>query len=826
MPGPAGWTFERSAEVLSAARAIEARGENLYVLSLFGLHHWDGKRWHHLFDADDRVFGPQRPSLVALSPRDIWIAANGKLFHWNGNSVEATDPGLVGAEVRSLWGDGTRLIAVTNHGLHELQGRFWRPVFGSQKLRAATGYGDTGILAVGDEGAIFERRGTAWIRHQSGTNADLRAVTTLSGGAWAVGDGGTVLGLGPTGWSRLGGAEAAQLTSIGLDRGIVVVGGQSTTGLLLRWDGTRWEKRSIGHAAPLLASNGDVLWVAPGGSPIERWQGGCSEALEPIPGGVERLFSQAGRLWSVGWNGIMRRERDGRWSTVHARRRVDEGLPLWRSPRGTLWSIEQGALARSDGGPVPDRAHTGGVLAGTSDDDVWIGGRDATIHHWDGKRATSHRFDVPVPDAEVQSIWISSTGEVWAAVSNFRQWPRQGGVLGKWDGKRWSVEPLPGNAAPVSILPGPGREPWVLARSQKDYDAILMRRERGVWTPHVLGTDLQLTDVAVAEGELWALDELPALLRRRGDRWQSESVPLDRADRLYGDARHLLVAGERGGRPLIARRSRGRWTDLDIGFQAVALSVDRSGDIWIVGAGGNVARWNGRSLAKMNVGAGVKLVAVWSDGSEAWAGTEGGELYRYREGSWRSEEERLHWGQLVGFAGDDRRLVAATSSGLNTWNGERWSFSKFDKVIVALHMDSTGVWVLDQYGGIWREGDFGWEKVGSPVPEGARHWAFLPDGTIALDGTQGLTRWSPTGQQTVEDGFRVKQPSGIRIDERRAWIVANEGVFLVDRDRATRRWSKPRRIGDQPSLATNGQVLWAGGMALLRFTPDRAPNAH
>ncbi len=54
-------------------------------------------------------------------------------------------------------------------------------------------------------------------------------------------------------------------------------------------------------------------------------------------------------------------------------------------------------------------------------------------------------------------------------------------------------------------------------------------------------------------------------------------------------------------------------------------------DVWAVGWGGTILRWDGRAWARVSSGATVDLLGVWGSGpSDVWAVGEGGTILRYR----------------------------------------------------------------------------------------------------------------------------------------------------------------------------------------------------
>ncbi|QEV21466.1 hypothetical protein [Streptomyces alboniger] len=224
--------------------------------------------------------------------------------------------------------------------------------------------------------------------------------------------------------------------------------------LLLRWDGTAWQRQSL----PKIRWQGELLSVA-ATSPAEAWAVGRDSA------GGARLLRFDGAAWTES--------------------RPPRGVVLTKvvAGGGETWLIgsrdgAQVLLRRDDGGwrdlPVPPGAVHG--LHIKAADDVWAAGETdttAAVSHWNGQEWKQTVVD-GFPRSAVGTVLAVSPTEVWAGgTSGF-----VGGPVGKpippllvrFDGQAWSRVPMPTDFGSVSSLAPTtsGALGWVaVARSQK-----------------------------------------------------------------------------------------------------------------------------------------------------------------------------------------------------------------------------------------------------------------------------------------------------------------------------------------------------------------------
>ncbi|WP_369217613.1 hypothetical protein [Streptomyces flavofungini] len=224
--------------------------------------------------------------------------------------------------------------------------------------------------------------------------------------------------------------------------------------LLLRWDGTAWQRQKVpgagwqGELLSVAASSPKAAWAvgrdSAGGARLLRLDGSTWRESRPPSGVVlDKVVAGGGETWLTG-------ARSGAQALLRWDGRGWRDLPV---PPGSVYGLH--------------------ILA---PDDVWAAGETASgaaVSHFDGtawQQTTVSGF----PRSAVGSVLAVSPTEVWAGgTAGF-----VGGPVGKpippllmrFDGQTWSRVTVPADFGGItSLAPGPSGElAWVsVARSQK-----------------------------------------------------------------------------------------------------------------------------------------------------------------------------------------------------------------------------------------------------------------------------------------------------------------------------------------------------------------------
>lgn len=224
--------------------------------------------------------------------------------------------------------------------------------------------------------------------------------------------------------------------------------------LMLRWDGTAWQRQSLpkadwqGDLLSIAATSATAVWAvgrdSAGGARLLRYDGTAWREIRP-PRGVllTKVVTGGGETWLIG-------SRDG--AQVLLRR------------DGSGWQDM----------PVPPGAVYGMHIVAA--DDIWAAGSAnsaATVSHWNGQEWQQTIVD-GFPRSAVGSVLAVSPTEVWAGgTAGFIGGPAGKPIpplLVRWDGNGWSRVTVPTTFGSISSLApaASGKLGWVsVANSQK-----------------------------------------------------------------------------------------------------------------------------------------------------------------------------------------------------------------------------------------------------------------------------------------------------------------------------------------------------------------------
>ena len=234
----------------------------------------------------------------------------------------------------------------------------------------------------------------------------------------------------------------------------------SKLGLVLHWDGSRWQVAWWDQAWNTLPQDvGAVAAV----SPRDVWATGDRAATPPRPG-LEALVEH--------WDGV-------RWQTVPVSGTSVLGVAALS--RRDVWAVgsgDQGGLIEHWDGvrwrvvyePGPHRVCCSGIAA-LARDDVWAAGGSLAPNpnvalHWDGRHWQSLVLPV-VKDSLLWTLTAISAYDVWAVGTvNASTHPKT--LIEHWDGVRWRVVPSPNVAGHANFLFGvagvSARDVWAVGR--------------------------------------------------------------------------------------------------------------------------------------------------------------------------------------------------------------------------------------------------------------------------------------------------------------------------------------------------------------------------
>lgn len=332
----------------------------------------------------------------------------------------------------------------------------------------------------------------------------------------------------------------------------------------------------VGAAGTILHLNSGVARIVPGGTSLLSGVWGVPMAQPGLPP----------QVWICGAQGtVLRQEGDGFVRQAPPLGDNDLLLSIWGSGPQDVWTVgvrddTQGVLWHFDGvrwsAPSPP---SGAALPwlwavwGSAADDVWIAGEEGTLLHWDG--ATLRRAPFPEPTEALHRIFGTGRGDVWVA-----------GGLGAYH--------IGDDQVPRHYYTGSNSVLFGLWGDRPDdYWAVgtggaLTHWNGANWQALSTGSLYSLNSAfSPATDDLWAVGAYGVILHSSGTSGNDfSSVPEG----------NLMLGAYHG------------------------VWGSAANNVWMVGDGGRVSRWNGLRMSANILDAGVgDLRGVWGSGDqELW----------------------------------------------------------------------------------------------------------------------------------------------------------------------------------------------------------------
>ena len=427
----------------------------------------------------------ESPSPLSISLRSVWASAPddawavgelGALLHYDGTGWRAAEQG-VNATLNAVWGAA--------------RDKIW---------------------AVGDAGTVLFYNGTSWSPLPGlSVTANLTSVQGNAAGddVWIAGGAGTLLHLeGGTFVQKTGPLAGYQYSGIAYSAPDFVVFSTTTQGKQMAvWNGTAFSTLTLSIPEDFfsygMSGAPDTAWavgytILSGiASPAVLRIGRTTTERVPVVAGPTVRYLRgvharaANDVWMVGDEGTA-----FRWNGERLIRLASTESPgllgVSAASADAAFAVGSGgALARWNGysfvTPPPLPTPTTGVFyqatVSSGPSDIWAGGSNGTLVHYDGSRWTQ----IPgIPQSStIRSLSLSSTGEVWAAgsliggqpmvlrgtlasgfstvgtlpstvgsltsvaaFSSTSAWVVGGsGLVWRWSGTAWSVLPMPATPA-------------------------------------------------------------------------------------------------------------------------------------------------------------------------------------------------------------------------------------------------------------------------------------------------------------------------------------------------------------------------------------------
>lgn len=225
-------------------------------------------------------------------------------------------------------------------------------------------------------------------------------------------------------------------------------------------------------------------------------------------------------------------------------------------------------------------------------------------------------------------------------------------------------------------------------------------------------------------------------------------------------------------------------------------------NIWAVGEGGTIMRWNGSTWAAQSSGINEYLRGVWAqDVNNVWAVGVEGIVLKWNGTSWQRQETGVTstlisvWGSGVGGP-----CVAGIGGLLTQWDGSQWTIRargqsglSFSSMAAA---DASHVWAATGFG-VWK-----WDgtraRVDLPGFNVTGLWAGSATHVWAVGGSSLAYRWNGTDWSQLSLTGSPAFSAVFGLDETNVWLVGTGGIF---------KWNGTALANQSTTSFTNGHAL-------------------
>lgn len=283
--------------------------------------------------------------------------------------------------------------------------------------------------------------------------------------------------------------------------------------------------------------------------------------------------------------------------------------------------------------PIPTEASTDSFvsIAGTGPDDVWVcsaadsgtvSARAVHLLHWNGSSLAAS----PIPSDGCDSLWAAAPGELWAGGAAH--------YVGHFTGGAWSDVSL-GDQRPADAIWGTSSSNvWFVGDGDYwghwDGGALTPRPAGGIDGTSIWGTaPRDLWTAAGGGGSFGYVEHVGGSVQSFMTTTTTLGWPVSPQAVWAADDQHVWVVGAAG---FIAFFDGKAWSTPASGTSADLSAVwgASADDVWAVGAAGTMIHWNGTVWSPVAAPSNEDLVAVWGTGCSVWVVGASGTIFARR----------------------------------------------------------------------------------------------------------------------------------------------------------------------------------------------------
>lgn len=207
-------------------------------------------------------------------------------------------------------------------------------------------------------------------------------------------------------------------------------------------------------------------------------------------------------------------------------------------------------------------------------------------------------------------------------------------------------------------------------------------------------------------------------------------------------------------------------------------------NVWVVGQSGIIRKWNGTTWAAQTSGTTNFLYGIGgTDANNAWAVGVSGTILRWNGTAWSAQVSGTTQSLYAVWAADVNNVWAVGDTGtIRKWNGTAWaaqSSGTAENLIAIWGTDANNVWAVGTGGVILKWNGTAWAAQNSGVTDSLASISGVNASNIWAVGTKGLIlKWNGANW-TQENSGSTQELNGVwAADQNNVWAAGLGGTIL------------------------------------------------
>jgi hypothetical protein len=348
------------------------------------------------------------------------------------------------------------------------------------------------------------------------------------------------------------------------------------------------------------------------------------------------------------------------------------GQRLWR--RGVLLRWNGSQLARVEIPPVS--AIT--AIWGRSPDDVWFGTNNGEYLHWDGISVKA--VSSPTSVRRVRAFAETDDGRLFSIASGpDLNWYTESGAVLEWDGTKWSDGSLAESVDyPLAVWGSAWNDVWAVGTG-----GLRMHFDGSSWTTTQRAPATITSIWGTAQNDVWAVGVDGTIQHFDGSTWSEVHRTEGSFTDIWGtgDTQWITGDGADGGLPEddfdVARWNGSTLKKYDLGLEgARAVWASSSRDVWVAGTNG-LRRFDGFRWNTLFTPLVVPPRAIWGrSADDVWVVHGANQLYHYDGHAFTATAigaEQGYDGEVAIWGCGEQSVFVACGSGIGHYDGTKWT---------------------------------------------------------------------------------------------------------------------------------------------------------